>query len=136
MTSPRTDPDARPPGASAASTDNQLSAVQLAAGALAAVSAAGVASLFGVAGAVIGAAVASVVSTVGAALYSESLRRTDAGLRRAGSQLARRRKSPENRPADTGDSRPCRPTSTPGAARPGGVGCAGPAWPRPAPPCS
>ena len=103
---PRTDPDARPPGASAASTDNQLSAVQLAAGALAAVSAAVIASLFGVAGAVIGAAVASVVSTVGAALYSESLRRTDAGLRRAGSQLARRRESPGNRPDDTGDRPP------------------------------
>ncbi len=57
----------------------------MAAGALAAVSAAVVASLFGVAGTVIGAAVASVVSTVGAALYSESLRRTNAQLRRAGS---------------------------------------------------
>ena len=50
----------------------------MAAGALAAVSAAVVASLFGVAGTVIGAAVASVVSTVGAALYGESLRRTNA----------------------------------------------------------
>ena len=45
----------------------------MAAGALAAVSAAVVASLFGVAGTVIGAAVASVVSTVGAALYVEYL---------------------------------------------------------------
>jgi hypothetical protein len=59
-----------------------------------------------VAGTVIGAAVASVVSTVGAALYSESLRRTDAGLRRAGGQLARRRESSGNRSADTGDRPP------------------------------
>jgi uncharacterized membrane protein YgcG len=89
MTAPRTENDTRP------DTDEkparlQLSPVQVAAGALAAVSSAVVLSFFGVAGTVIGAALASVVSTVGSALYSASLNRTNEGLRRARAQLATR----------------------------------------------
>src|SRR4051812_29332681 len=105
MTVPRTDPDVRAPASSTREQSTreknggQLSALQVAAGALAAVSAAVIASFFGVAGTVIGAAVASVVSTVGAAVYTESMRRTHAGLRRAGSRLARRPQSPVNRSA-------------------------------------
>src|SRR3954452_1469570 len=51
----------------------QLSPVQVAASALAAVSAAVVASFFGVAGTMIGTGLASVISTVSAALYNASL---------------------------------------------------------------
>ena len=93
MTVPRTDTDVRTPASSTREestrekNEGQLSALQVAAGALAAVSAAVIASFFGVAGTVIGAAVASVVSTVGAAVYTESMRRTHAGLRRAGRRL-------------------------------------------------
>src|SRR5215210_9074214 len=81
MTVPRTDPDVRAPASPAREessrekNEGQLSALQVAAGALAAVSAAVAASFFGVAGTLIGAAVASVVSTVGAAVYTGSLRR-------------------------------------------------------------
>jgi hypothetical protein len=60
----------------------QLSLAQVAASSLAAVSAAVVCSFFGVAGTVIGAAVASLLATVGSALYSYSLRRTRARIRR------------------------------------------------------
>jgi len=67
-----------------------LSAVQLTAGALAAVSSAVVASLFGVAGTLIGAAVASVISTVSATLYSQSLERTNERLRRVREQVTHR----------------------------------------------
>ena len=51
----------------------QLSAVQIIAGALASVSAAVVASTFGVTGTLLGAALGSVVSTIAAALYTHSL---------------------------------------------------------------
>src|SRR4051812_11721851 len=77
MSSSQTDQDVRRPVASTrgnqstGSRDSRLSPVQVLAGALAAVSAAVIASLFGVAGTVVGAAVASVVSTVGAAIYSD-----------------------------------------------------------------
>lgn len=60
----------------------QLSAAQIAASSLAAVSAAVICSFFGVAGTVIGTAIASVLATTGSALYSYSLRRTRARLRR------------------------------------------------------
>jgi hypothetical protein len=111
MTVPRTDPDVRAPASSTREEsthkkEGQLSALQVAAGALAAVSAAVAASFFGVAGTVIGAAVASVVSTVGAAVYTESMRRTHAGLRRAGGRLVRRPQSPVDR---SGGGRPPRP---------------------------
>src|SRR3712207_2912410 len=68
----------------------QLSATQVAAGALAAVSSAVVASFFGLAGTLIGAALASVISTVSAALYSNSLQKTNEKLRRARGQLSGR----------------------------------------------
>jgi hypothetical protein len=60
----------------------QLSAAQVAASSLAAMSAAVVCSYFGVAGTVIGTAVTSLIATTGSALYSYSLRRTRARLRR------------------------------------------------------
>ena len=68
----------------------QLSGVQVAASALAAVSSAVVASFFGVAGTLIGAALASAITTVSAALYTESLRKTNERLRRVREQLGRR----------------------------------------------
>jgi hypothetical protein len=60
----------------------ELSAAQVAASSLAAVSAAVLCSYFGVAGTVIGTAVASVVATIGSSLYSYSLRRTRNRLQR------------------------------------------------------
>lgn len=69
---------------------SSLSAIQLTAGALAAVSSAVVASFFGVAGTLIGAAVASVISTLSATLYSQSLQRTNERLRRARQHVTRR----------------------------------------------
>jgi hypothetical protein len=99
MAVPVSDPDDRSPVA-----PTRPSLIQVAASALAAVSAAVIASLFGVAGTMIGAAVASVVTTVGVALYSESLHRTHAGIRRAGRQLARLPMlgAPEDRSVGTG----------------------------------
>jgi low affinity Fe/Cu permease len=113
MTVPRTDPDLRAPASSTReestrAKEGQLSALQVAAGALAAVSAAVAASFLGVAGTLIGAAVASVVSTVGAAVYTESMRRTHAGLRRAGSRLVRRPQSPVDRSGGGRLPRPAR----------------------------
>jgi hypothetical protein len=60
----------------------QLSFAQAAASVLATVSAAVLCSFFGVAGTIIGTAVTSLVATIGGALYSYSLRRTQARLRR------------------------------------------------------
>jgi hypothetical protein len=65
----------------------QLSAVQVAASTLASVSAAVVASLFGVTGTVVGAGLVAVLSTTGSALYSVSMKRTSNQLRRAREQL-------------------------------------------------
>jgi hypothetical protein len=59
----------------------EVSGTQVAAGALASMSAAVVASLFGAAGTLIGAAVASVVTTVGSAVYGVWIRHTGAKLR-------------------------------------------------------
>ena len=87
MSSPRTDSADRPDDPAEKKEKSQLSAVQVAAGALASVSAAVVASFFGVAGTLIGAALASVISTVSAALYTNSLSRTNEQLRRVRSQL-------------------------------------------------
>jgi hypothetical protein len=61
----------------------EVTGVQVAASTLASVSAAGVASLFGVHGTVIGAGVASVIATVGAAVYQRGLDRTSARLQQA-----------------------------------------------------
>ncbi|MGY1713235.1 hypothetical protein ACI78R_02150 [Geodermatophilus sp. SYSU D01106] len=91
MTSPRSENAPRPGPADETPDEKadekparlQLSPVQVAAGALAAVSSAVVLSFFGVAGTVIGAALASIVSTVGSALYSASLTSTSEKLRRA-----------------------------------------------------
>jgi hypothetical protein len=65
-----------------ASPKFELSPVQLIAGCLAAVTAAVLASFFGVAGTIIGTALGSIVGTAGTALYSHSIRRTQARLRR------------------------------------------------------
>ena len=59
----------------------ELSATQLVATALAAITATVAASYLGVAGTVIGAALASVVSAIGTAVYSQSLRKTHARVR-------------------------------------------------------
>lgn len=64
-----------------------LSTVQVAASALAAVSAAVFASWFGTAGTLIGAALGSVVATVASATYSYSLRRTAEIARRKAAQV-------------------------------------------------
>src|SRR3954452_11591956 len=96
MTSPRTDTTDRTVKIEDKDADKdqpkglQLSATQVAAGALASVSSAVVASFFGLAGTLIGAGLASVISTVSAALYSSSLRKTNEKLRRARGQLTGR----------------------------------------------
>lgn len=96
MTSPRPETTDRTEKIEDKDTDKdqpkglQLSATQVAAGALASVSSAVVASFFGLAGTLIGAALASVISTVSAALYSSSLRKTNERLRIARSQLTGR----------------------------------------------
>ena len=96
MTSPRPETTDRTQKIEDKDTDKdqskglQLSATQVAAGALASVSSAVVASFFGLAGTLIGAALASVISTVSAALYSSSLRKTNEKLRTARSQLTGR----------------------------------------------
>lgn len=59
-----------------------ISGTQVLAGVLASVSAAVVASFFGVAGTIAGAAVVSVVATVGGAAYNAGIRRTQARLQR------------------------------------------------------
>jgi hypothetical protein len=61
----------------------EVSGTQVAAGALASVSAAVVASFFGAAGTLIGAAVASVTTTVGSAVYGLWIRHTGTKLRQA-----------------------------------------------------
>ena len=80
MSSPRTQTTPRPDDADQPKR-TQLSAVQIAAGALATVSSAVVASFLGVAGTLVGAALASVVSTICATLYTESLKKTNERLR-------------------------------------------------------
>src|SRR5690348_16683300 len=61
-------------------TKIQLSVVQIIAGALASVSAALVASTFGLKGTLLGAAITSIVASVGGALYSHSLHRARARI--------------------------------------------------------
>lgn len=68
-----------------------LSPMQVVGSALAAATSAVVASFFGVAGTVIGAALASVVTTISAALYSSSLRKTNERLRDLGTRRTGRR---------------------------------------------
>jgi hypothetical protein len=64
-----------------------LSPAQVAGSALAAVSGALLASFAGTTGTIIGTAVGSVVATVGAAIYTWSLRRTSAAVRRTAAQV-------------------------------------------------
>ena len=101
MTAAKTSPDARTDTADPPERGSILSPVQIAAGALAAVSAAVVASFSGVAGTLIGAALASVISTVSAALYSESLRRTSERLRLVRSRLTGQAETPAQEPDAT-----------------------------------
>jgi hypothetical protein len=92
--------------------------IQVIAGALAAITAAMLGSKLGVAGTVLGAGIASVVSTVGAALYLHSLRRTTEGIR------ARVGGEPEESPEPSSEpDEPERPTRRPGwpALAAGGV---------------
>ncbi|HSP36171.1 MAG TPA: hypothetical protein VLR26_00270 [Frankiaceae bacterium] len=88
----------------------QLSAVQVAASALASVSAAVVASLFGVAGTIVGAGLVAVLSTTGSAIYSSSMKRTSNQLRRAREQLLTARAGDSTIPGR-------RPTRSNGAGR-------------------
>jgi hypothetical protein len=67
-------------------TGLDLKPAQIAAGALAAVTAAFLGSQLNVAGTIAGAAVASVVSTIGSALYQSSIERTRESVRRVGSK--------------------------------------------------
>lgn len=60
---------------------SQLSIAQVLAGALASVSAAVVASTFGLTGTLLGAAITSIVATIGGALYKHSLERAHARVR-------------------------------------------------------
>src|SRR5690242_6777130 len=79
MSSPRTETAVRPTPDEPKKTS--LSAAQVAASALAAVSSAVVASFFGVAGTLLGAALPSVITTVSASLYATSLKKTNDRLR-------------------------------------------------------
>ena len=105
MTAPRIEKDPQPDNAADAPQRVQLSPVQVAASALAAVSAAVVASFFGVAGTLVGAALASVISTVSATLYTSSLRSTSQRLRRVRTQFGGPPPSPTSRPASPGSDR-------------------------------
>jgi hypothetical protein len=82
MSSPRTETTVRSDTTADEPKGFTLNPVQVAAGALAAVSSAVGASFFGVAGTLIGAALGSVIASVSTALYSESLRKTNEGIKR------------------------------------------------------
>jgi hypothetical protein len=81
--------------------------IQVIAGALAAITAAVLGSKLGVAGTVLGAGIASVVSTVGAALYLHSLRRTTESIRARVGGAPEQGTEPRN-------TEPERPTRRPG----------------------
>lgn len=82
-----------------------LNAAQVAAGALAAVTSAVVASRFGVGGTLIGAGLASVVSTTGTTIYLHVLRRTGSRARGVLEELPRHRQH-AHRPAETESAGP------------------------------
>lgn len=82
MSSPHTETTVRSGTTADEPKGPRLNPVQVAAGALAAVSSAVGASFFGVAGTLIGAALGSVIASVSTALYTESLRKTNEGLKR------------------------------------------------------
>ncbi|MBJ7597403.1 MAG: hypothetical protein DLM67_05850 [Candidatus Nephthysia bennettiae] len=105
--------------ASNASPKFELSPVQLIAGCLAAITAAVLASFFGVAGTVIGTALGSIVGTAGTALYSHSIRKTQARIRaiQAHEQLTGLRHQPvEARPGQASAEPAGDPTHEPAAA--------------------
>jgi hypothetical protein len=81
-------PDPRRPLPSPPGGEQRLtvSPIQVIASALASVSAAIVASLFNVAGTIVGTVLVSVVATLGAAVYSSSIRRAHVRIRQATSQ--------------------------------------------------
>jgi hypothetical protein len=85
---PQQPPDPQRPGPSTPEGDHRLtvSPIQVIASALASVSAAVVASLFNVAGTIVGTVLVSVVATLGAAIYSSSLRRAHARIRQVTTQ--------------------------------------------------
>ncbi len=94
-----------------------LSATQIAASGLAAVSATVAASWFGVAGTVIGAGLGSVISVVGSAVYSYSIRRTRSRVRQTLDVAVAQRFNPD-RTVELPTQPPAnRLPSTPGAAR-------------------
>ena len=74
---------AEPTEAGAGRPRLDVNGIQVCASTLASVSAAAVASIFGVAGTILGAAVVSLVATVGGALYSHGIRHTGAKLQEA-----------------------------------------------------
>ena len=105
----------------------ELNIVQVIAGTLAAVTAAVVSSFFGIAGTVIGAGIASLVAAIGTALYSHSIRRTQARL--AGARSAQPGAARNAQPSEAANAHPSEATNshsaavhlpgTPGAARRG-----------------
>ena len=116
-----TSPDRRP----------QISLAQVAGSALAAVSAAVVASFLGVGGTVLGAAIGSMVATVGGAVYAHSFRRAgeqarrDQGPHRGHPQPGRATATPDpgdvpssSRAASHGAGGPTPPYAESGTARP------------------
>ena len=102
-----TDPGSSPTPERPPRTHQRPSFTQVAASALAAVSAALISSTFGVAGTLIGTAIASVMASVGSTLYLASLRRTNDQLRRVA--VAARRTDWSNALA----TRPSRPAPAP-----------------------
>ncbi|HEX6422244.1 MAG TPA: hypothetical protein VFZ79_02125 [Acidimicrobiales bacterium] len=138
---PTPPPESRSPGPPAPDERRLgVSGTQVATSALASVSAAVVASLFGVAGTIAGAAVVSVVATVGTAVYGRSIRRTAARLQQVPRRVAPRGDGPAavatgetGGARDAGDGRP--PGATADAAPGAGgepveldVPPAGPGW--------
>ncbi|MEV4224559.1 hypothetical protein [Nonomuraea sp. NPDC049725] len=96
----------------------RVSVVQVAGGAMAALTAAVAASWLGVAGTVIGAAVMSVATTVGTELYTHYLRRTRAKVRQH--TVTGRRHRPSDRARPSGSAHPsdqARPTDQAPAGR-------------------
>lgn len=83
-----------------------LSPAQIAGSALSAVSAAFVASWAGTTGTLIGAAVGSVIATIGAALYTSSLRRSSEAVRRAAYQVRQTSRITSTLPRTSTDPRP------------------------------
>ena len=118
-------PDPRPPPdpGSPPSPDEgglDVNGTQLCASTLASVSAAVVASIFGVTGTIVGAAVMSVIATTGSALYTHGIRRTGAKLQQTPVADLTRRLGPWPRAGDDpteAASADAAPSSTSGPTR-------------------